>query len=69
MACFSNATMREPVKGKPHIAKIDGLWRVSSMKNANSLEGKDRTLARNRYIKCHTWTNTLNQEILYSEKD
>lgn len=26
---FSNETMRQPIKGKPHIAFIKGYWRVS----------------------------------------
>lgn len=28
---FSNATMRAPVPGKPHIARLGGWWRVSPM--------------------------------------
>lgn len=30
-ACFSNATIAAPVKGKPHICKREGWWRVSAM--------------------------------------
>lgn len=29
---FSNESMRQPVKGKPHIVFIGGLWRVSKLK-------------------------------------
>lgn len=39
---FTNAVMRQPVKGKPHIALIAGFWRVSPLPLSHSLGRRQR---------------------------
>ena len=50
---FTNAAMREPTPGKPHIALIDGLWRVSPWKRGTGP----------LYYQAHAFVNRLNNAI------
>lgn len=56
---FTNATMREPRPGKPHIALIDGLWRVSPWKRGTGP----------LYYQAHAFVNRLNNRILWPVVD
>lgn len=55
---FTNATMREPRPGKPHIALIDGFWRVSPWKRGTGP----------LYYQAHAFANRLNQRILFTNQ-
>lgn len=47
---FSNTTVRELTPGKPHIALIDGFWRVSPWKRRTSF----------LYYQAHAFIDKLN---------
>lgn len=47
---FSNATIQEPIHGKPHICKRVGWWRVSSWKRETGA----------LYYQAHDFANKLN---------
>lgn len=47
---FTNATMREPTPGKPHIALIGGWWRVSPWKRGTGA----------LYYEAHAFARRLN---------
>lgn len=52
---FSNATMRQPVPGKPHLALVAGWWRVSPMPKPYHKHSLLWRLA-------HDFVNQLNKE-------
>lgn len=54
---FSNATMRQRIRSKPHIQKIDGKYRVSQYKKSypRGLEW--------RWVFAHNFARRLNAEM------
>lgn len=57
---FSNKNMRQPVKGKPHIVKIGGLWRVSPLRMPpfSFLSNRDK------WDDAHVWCSIRNSKLI-----
>lgn len=53
---FSNEIMIAPVKGKPHIAFIDGRWRVSPLNKTN----RKNDLSYALWTAAHAYTTMMN---------
>jgi len=52
---FTNASMRQPVKGKPHIVLINGWWRVSQ-------QPRGGVLIRQLWQQAHLYTSCRNRD-------
>lgn len=57
---FSNKNMRHPVKGKPHIVKIGGLWRVSPLR----MPRFSFLANRDKWDDAHVWVNIRNSKLI-----
>ena len=51
---FSNQTMVAPVEDKPHIAKIDGWWRVSPKPRCTRNQNTNAKITE-RWFKAHSY--------------
>lgn len=64
---FDNKTMPTKVSGKPHIAMIDGWWRVSSIRWKRQVYGRVPTgapqVAHDRWNAANRFIQPLNRDL------